>query len=61
MFRGALEANGFTADQFAPVLSLFNRIGKPEEVGEASAWLCSDAASYITGHSLAVEAGYLSR
>ncbi|MFM5886211.1 MAG: glucose 1-dehydrogenase [Novosphingobium sp.] len=61
MFRGALEANGFTEDQFAPALSLFNRIGKPEEVGEASAWLCSDAASYITGHSLAVEAGYLSR
>jgi glucose 1-dehydrogenase len=61
MFRGALEANGVTVDQFAPVLSLFGRIGKPEEVGEASAWLCSEAASYITGHSLAVEAGYLSR
>jgi NAD(P)-dependent dehydrogenase (short-subunit alcohol dehydrogenase family) len=61
MFRSALEANGFQEHDFAAALSLFNRIGKPEEVGEASAWLCSDASSYVTGHSLAVEAGYLTR
>ena len=61
MFRRALEANGFEESDFAAALSLFNRIGKPEEVGEASAWLCSDASSYVTGHSLAVEAGYLTR
>ncbi|MEY4722387.1 MAG: hypothetical protein RIQ46_2112 [Pseudomonadota bacterium] len=61
MLRGALEANGFTEEEFAPALSLLGRFGRPEEVGEASAWLCSDAASYITGHSLAVEAGYLTR
>lgn len=61
MLRGALDQNGFTEADFAPVLSLLGRFGRPEEVGEASAWLCSDAASYITGHSLAVEAGYLTR
>jgi NAD(P)-dependent dehydrogenase (short-subunit alcohol dehydrogenase family) len=61
MFRDALEANGFEESDFAAALSLFGRIGKPEEVGEASAWLCSDASSYVTGHSLAVEAGYLTR
>lgn len=61
MLRDALVANNFTEEQFAPVLSLFGRFGKPEEVAEASAWLCSDASSYITGHSLAVEAGYLTR
>jgi NAD(P)-dependent dehydrogenase (short-subunit alcohol dehydrogenase family) len=61
MLRGALETTGFTEAEFAPALSLFNRFGRPEEVAEASAWLCSDAASYITGHSLAAEAGYLTR
>lgn len=61
MFRDALEANGFQVSDFAAALSLFGRIGKPEEVAEASAWLCSDASSYVTGHSLAVEAGYLTR
>ncbi|MCW1382751.1 glucose 1-dehydrogenase [Novosphingobium sp. KCTC 2891] len=61
MLRGALDASGFTEADFAPALSLFGRFGKPEEVAEASAWLCSDAASYVTGHSLAVEGGYLTR
>ncbi len=61
MLRGALETTGFTEADFAPALSLFGRFGKPEEVAEASAWLCSDAASYVTGHSLAVEGGYLAR
>ncbi|MDE2618729.1 MAG: glucose 1-dehydrogenase [Sphingomonadales bacterium] len=61
MLRGALDQTGYTEAEFAPALSLFGRFGRPEEVGEASAWLCSDAASYITGHSLAVEAGYLTR
>jgi glucose 1-dehydrogenase len=61
MLRAALEHNNFTEADFAPALSLLGRFGKPEEVGEASAWLCSDASSYVTGHSLAVEAGYLTR
>lgn len=61
MLRGALETSGFTEADFAPALSLFGRFGRPEEVAEASAWLCSDAASYVTGHSLAVEGGYLTR
>ena len=61
MLRGALETTGFTEADFAPALSLFGRFGRPEEVAEASAWLCSDASSYVTGHSLAVEGGYLTR
>jgi len=61
MLRHALVQNNFTEEEFAPALSLFNRFGRPEEVAEASAWLCSDAASYVTGHSLGVEGGYLTR
>jgi NAD(P)-dependent dehydrogenase (short-subunit alcohol dehydrogenase family) len=33
------------------------RMGTPEEVGEAVVWLCSDAASFVTGHALAVDGG----
>jgi NAD(P)-dependent dehydrogenase (short-subunit alcohol dehydrogenase family) len=35
------------------------RVGTPEEVAEAVLWLCSDAASFITGHALPVEGGRL--
>lgn len=34
------------------------RLGTSEEVAEAVIWLCSDAASFITGHSLAIDGGY---
>lgn len=33
------------------------RLGKPEEIAQAVMWLCSDAAAYVTGHSLAVDGG----
>lgn len=34
------------------------RIARPEEIGEAAAWLCSDRASYVTGVVLAVDGGF---
>lgn len=34
-----------------------SRIGRPEEAAQAALWLCSDAASYITGHSMIVDGG----
>ena len=33
------------------------RLGRPEEIAEAVVWLCSDAASFVVGHSLAVDGG----
>jgi 3-oxoacyl-[acyl-carrier protein] reductase len=33
------------------------RMGKPEEIAEAYAWLASDAASFVTGHVLSVDGG----
>lgn len=33
------------------------RTGHAEEVAEAVVWLCSDAASFVTGHILAVDGG----
>ncbi|MBM4259454.1 MAG: SDR family oxidoreductase [Deltaproteobacteria bacterium] len=37
------------------------RIGQPEEIGEAVAWLCSDRASYMTGHAMPVDGGYMAQ
>jgi NAD(P)-dependent dehydrogenase (short-subunit alcohol dehydrogenase family) len=37
------------------------RMGNPEEIAEAVIWLCSDAASFITGIALPVDGGFVAR
>jgi NAD(P)-dependent dehydrogenase (short-subunit alcohol dehydrogenase family) len=37
------------------------RLGNPEEVAEAVVWLCSDAASFVTGHTMTIDGGYVAQ
>jgi len=37
------------------------RLGRPEEVAEAVAWLVSDQAGFVIGHNLCVDGGFLSQ
>ncbi|MBI2271271.1 MAG: SDR family oxidoreductase [Bacteroidetes bacterium] len=37
------------------------RMGQPEEVAEAVIWLCSDSSSFVTGHSMAVDGGWIAQ
>ena len=51
--------NGYTQDELESLRANIplSRLGKPEDVAEAAAFLMSDAASYITGQVLAVNGG----
>jgi NAD(P)-dependent dehydrogenase (short-subunit alcohol dehydrogenase family) len=33
------------------------RMGKPEEIGAAVVWLCSEAAAFVVGHAMVVDGG----
>jgi NAD(P)-dependent dehydrogenase (short-subunit alcohol dehydrogenase family) len=33
------------------------RMGRPEEIGAAVVWLCSDAAAFVTGHAMVIDGG----
>lgn len=42
-------------------LEPIGRMGTPEEVAEAVVWLCSDAASYVIGHTMVVDGGFVAQ
>jgi len=48
-------------ENFAPIISRFNRMGRPEEVAQASFWLASDLSSYLSGLTIPVDAGCVNR
>ena len=50
---GSLEAAEETARATVPA----GRLGRPEEIAAATAFLCSEPASYLTGTSLLVDGG----
>ena len=37
------------------------RVGTPEEVAETVVWLCSDAASFVTGHTMTIDGGMVAQ
>lgn len=49
------------AARFIAAMHPMNRIGEARELADAVVFLCSDKASFITGHPLAVDGGYLAR
>jgi NAD(P)-dependent dehydrogenase (short-subunit alcohol dehydrogenase family) len=38
-----------------------DRFAEPEEVAQAIVWLCTNEASFITGHALPIDGGYVAR
>ncbi|MFZ5706851.1 MAG: SDR family oxidoreductase [Pseudomonadota bacterium] len=57
------EAEGLSDQSraFMAQMHPMNRMGRAEEIADAVVFLASDKASFITGHPLAVDGGYLAR
>jgi NAD(P)-dependent dehydrogenase (short-subunit alcohol dehydrogenase family) len=55
------EGQGEELDRMLKALVPMGRMGQAEEVADAVLWLCSSAASYITGQSISVDGGYVMR
>nr|WP_320073236.1 SDR family oxidoreductase [Nostoc sp. MG11] len=55
-FDRMLKKAGITADDLTAMVPM-GRIAQAEEVTQAVVFLCSDAASYITGQPLAIDGG----
>ena len=56
-FSGSLPQGRQQLIELEPI----GRLGKPEEIAAAVVWLCSDAASFVIGHAMAVDGGFVVR
>jgi len=63
---GAIETPMIERLRSDPILSAalesmhpMGRMGRPEEIASAVVWLCSDAASFVTGHTMVIDGGNL--
>lgn len=58
MLHQSLAETGQDPQQVANALSELGRFGDPREIAQGSLFLASDMASYVTGTTLAVDAGF---
>lgn len=58
--RAGITSNPETAAMLAGMHPV-RRMGRPEEIGEIAMWLCTDAASFVHGHGMLVDGGYVAQ
>jgi NAD(P)-dependent dehydrogenase (short-subunit alcohol dehydrogenase family) len=60
MVARMIDSGGMNEAEFVAAEPV-HRMGKPEEIGEGVVWMLSDAASFVTGHSMSIDGGWVAR
>jgi NAD(P)-dependent dehydrogenase (short-subunit alcohol dehydrogenase family) len=60
MLEKIFNETGITQSQYESQIPI-NRIGDPNDIAHPVTWLCSDEASYITGHIMVIDGGVSAR
>ena len=58
-FFERMQVGGIDAESMLLSLVPLKRRGTPTEIAEAAVWLCTDAATYVTGHPMVVDGGFM--
>jgi NAD(P)-dependent dehydrogenase (short-subunit alcohol dehydrogenase family) len=60
MVERALDGGGLTEGDVI-MAEPIGRMGRPEEIAAGVLWLLSDASSFVTGHPLTIDGGWVAR
>jgi len=60
MVARMVDSGGMNEQEFLAAEPV-GRMGRPEEIGEGVVWLLSEAASFVTGHSMSIDGGFVAR
>ena len=59
MVETAVRQRGASMEAWMERLKEDGLVGKSEHIADAVIWLCSEAASFVTGQTLVVDGGYM--
>jgi NAD(P)-dependent dehydrogenase (short-subunit alcohol dehydrogenase family) len=60
MVERVVDTGGFSEQDFISSEPV-GRMGRPEEIAQGVVWLLSGAASFVTGHPMAIDGGWVAR
>ena len=60
MVARMIDSGGMNEQEFVAAEPV-GRMGRPEEIGEGVVWLLSEAASFVTGHSMSIDGGFVAQ
>ncbi len=60
MVARMIDSGGMNEQEFVASEPV-KRMGQPHEIGAGVVWLLSDAASFVTGHSMSIDGGFIAQ